>query len=132
VLDELARHQVSVRLPIRSLREGTCAHAIRLARCCYNRRQQRSAGTQRPVLQQPGEGSRAGGHRSVTCRRRAHRRERLRARRCRPGPVHKTGRITVPLVPLFRLYFGPRMRRDMRKTWTALEGEVARRAAERA
>ncbi len=40
----------------------------------------------------------------------------------------KTVRITGPLVLLFRLYFGPRMRRDMRKSWVALEREVARRA----
>jgi hypothetical protein len=42
--------------------------------------------------------------------------------RCR-----KTMRVTGPLVPLFRLYFGPRIRRDMFKTFAALEGEAARR-----
>jgi len=44
----------------------------------------------------------------------------------------KTMRITGPLVPLFRLYFGPRIRRDMHKTWAALEVEVARRAVPQA
>lgn len=44
----------------------------------------------------------------------------------------KAVRVGGPLVPLFRLYFGPRMRRDMRKTWVALEREVARRGENRA
>jgi len=37
--------------------------------------------------------------------------------------------VTGPLVPLFRLWFGPRIRRDLDRTWIALEAEVARRAA---
>jgi len=47
------------------------------------------------------------------------------------GRIHcaRTIRITGPLVPLFRLYFGPRIRRDMFATWAALEREAARRAA---
>ncbi len=44
----------------------------------------------------------------------------------------KTVRVSGPLVPLFRCYFGPRMRRDMSKTWVALEREVARRGENRA
>jgi hypothetical protein len=38
----------------------------------------------------------------------------------------KTVCVTGPLVPLFRLYFGRKMREDMQKTWTALEHHVAR------
>lgn len=41
----------------------------------------------------------------------------------------KSVRVTGPLVPLFRLWFGPRMRRDMRLTFAALQREVARRSA---
>jgi hypothetical protein len=41
--------------------------------------------------------------------------------------VAKTVCVSGPLVPLFRLYFGRRIRRDMFKTWAALEREVARR-----
>lgn len=37
----------------------------------------------------------------------------------------KTVRVTGPLVPLFRLYFGRRMRKDMLRTWKALEDQVA-------
>lgn len=33
----------------------------------------------------------------------------------------KTIRVSGPLVPLFRLYFGRRIRADMHKTWAALE-----------
>jgi hypothetical protein len=33
----------------------------------------------------------------------------------------RTVRVTGPLAPLFRLYFGPRMRRDFFLTWSALE-----------
>ncbi len=40
----------------------------------------------------------------------------------------KTIRVCGPLVPLFRLYFGRGMRRDMFRTWAALEREAARRA----
>jgi hypothetical protein len=32
-------------------------------------------------------------------------------------------------VPLFRLWFGPRIRRDQRRTFAALETEAARRTA---
>jgi hypothetical protein len=39
----------------------------------------------------------------------------------------KTVYVTGPLVPLFRFYFGRRIRRDMFKTWAALEQEAARR-----
>ncbi|GAB1639813.1 SRPBCC family protein [Krasilnikovia sp. MM14-A1259] len=42
----------------------------------------------------------------------------------------KTVHVTGPLVPLFRLYFGPRIRRDMLKTFTALQAEASRRAAD--
>jgi polyketide cyclase/dehydrase/lipid transport protein len=42
--------------------------------------------------------------------------------RCR-----KTIRVTGPLVPLFRLHFGRGIRRDMDRTWAALEREAARR-----
>jgi polyketide cyclase/dehydrase/lipid transport protein len=43
------------------------------------------------------------------------------------GRVHciKTVHVTGPLVPLFRLYFGRKMRKDMLRTWTALESRVA-------
>lgn len=41
----------------------------------------------------------------------------------------KTVRVTGPLVPLFRLWFGPRIRRDQRRTFAALETEAARRTA---
>jgi hypothetical protein len=41
----------------------------------------------------------------------------------------KTVRVTGPLVPLFRFYFGRRIRRDMLKTFTALEIAAARYAA---
>ena len=37
--------------------------------------------------------------------------------------------VSGPLVPLFWLYFGRLIRRDMFATWTALEREVARRAS---
>ncbi|MEV4315178.1 SRPBCC family protein [Actinocrispum sp. NPDC049592] len=37
----------------------------------------------------------------------------------------KTVRVTGPLVPLFRVYFGRKMRKDMQKTWKALESRVA-------
>ncbi|WP_194906610.1 SRPBCC family protein [Catenulispora rubra] len=40
----------------------------------------------------------------------------------------KTVWVTGPLVPLFRLHFGRRMRRDMLLTFAALEAEAARRA----
>ena len=33
----------------------------------------------------------------------------------------RTVRVTGPLTPLFRLWFGPRIRRDMFVTWAALE-----------
>jgi hypothetical protein len=36
----------------------------------------------------------------------------------------KTVRVTGPLVPLFRFYFGRRMREDMHRTWAALEEVV--------
>jgi hypothetical protein len=39
----------------------------------------------------------------------------------------KTVTVTGPLVPLFRLHFGRGIRRDMFRTWTALEREAARR-----
>ena len=39
----------------------------------------------------------------------------------------RTIRVTGPLVPLFRLYFGRGIRRDMFRTWAALEHEAARR-----
>jgi hypothetical protein len=39
----------------------------------------------------------------------------------------KTMRVTGPLVPLFRIYFGKRIRQDFFRTWAALESEVARR-----
>ncbi|MFC5183823.1 SRPBCC family protein [Actinomadura harenae] len=41
----------------------------------------------------------------------------------------KTMRVSGPLVPLFRFYFGRRVRADMFKTFTALEAEAARRGA---
>ena len=41
----------------------------------------------------------------------------------------KTVQVTGPLVPLFRAWFGPRMRRDMVRTLAALEQEAARRSA---
>jgi hypothetical protein len=41
----------------------------------------------------------------------------------------KTVRVYGPLAPLFRFYFGRRMRADMLKTFTALEREAARRHA---
>jgi hypothetical protein len=41
----------------------------------------------------------------------------------------KTVRVYGPLVLLFWLYFGRGIRRDMDKSWTALEQEVARRQA---
>ena len=41
----------------------------------------------------------------------------------------RTIEVTGPLVPLFRLWFGPRIRCDLDRTWVALEAEVARRAA---
>jgi hypothetical protein len=34
-------------------------------------------------------------------------------------------RVTGPLVPLFQLYFGRRIRRDFFKTWAALERRAA-------
>jgi hypothetical protein len=40
----------------------------------------------------------------------------------------KTVSVTGPLVPLFRLYFGRRIRRDIFKTWAALERAAAVRA----
>ncbi|SDH35027.1 SRPBCC family protein [Nonomuraea jiangxiensis] len=40
----------------------------------------------------------------------------------------KTVRVSGPLVPLFRLYFGRRIRRDMYRTFAALEREAWRRA----
>jgi hypothetical protein len=40
----------------------------------------------------------------------------------------RTVRVSGPLVVLFRVFFGPRMRRDMRRSFAALEYEVARRA----
>lgn len=40
----------------------------------------------------------------------------------------KTVWVSGPLVPLFRLYFGRRIRRDMLRTWAALETEAAARA----
>jgi hypothetical protein len=45
------------------------------------------------------------------------------------GKIRCTKTIWVggPLIPLFRLYFGRRIRRDMFKTWAALEREAARR-----
>jgi hypothetical protein len=36
----------------------------------------------------------------------------------------KTMRVTGPLVPLFRIWFGPRIRRDLARTWTALQSEL--------
>jgi len=39
----------------------------------------------------------------------------------------KTMWVSGPLIPLFRLYFGRRIRQDMFKTWAALEREAARR-----
>jgi hypothetical protein len=36
--------------------------------------------------------------------------------------------VSGPLVPLFRLWFGPRIRRDMLRTFAALEAETARRS----
>lgn len=42
----------------------------------------------------------------------------------------KAVRVSGSLVPLFRLYFGPRMRRDMRETFVALQREAARRSGE--
>ncbi len=46
------------------------------------------------------------------------------------GRIRCTRRVTVtgPLVPLFWLYFGRLIRRDMYATWSALEQEAARRA----
>ncbi|KAA2265104.1 hypothetical protein F0L68_05440 [Solihabitans fulvus] len=41
----------------------------------------------------------------------------------------KSVHVYGPLVPLFRLYFGRRIRRDMSRTFAALEREAARRAA---
>jgi hypothetical protein len=41
----------------------------------------------------------------------------------------KTVRVYGPLAPLFRFYFGRRMRADMLKTFAALEREAARRHA---
>jgi hypothetical protein len=43
-----------------------------------------------------------------------------------PGLVRltRTIEITGPLTPLFRLWFGPRMRRDFRHSWDALETRV--------
>ncbi len=41
----------------------------------------------------------------------------------------KTVQVFGPLVPLFRLYFGRRMRADMHKTFAALERKAARRRA---
>lgn len=38
-------------------------------------------------------------------------------------------RVTGPLVPLFRLWFARGIRRDMARTFAALEAEVARRPA---
>lgn len=48
---------------------------------------------------------------------------------CGPATVRctKTVMVTGPLVPLFRLWFGPRIRRDMRRTFAALQVEAARR-----
>jgi hypothetical protein len=40
----------------------------------------------------------------------------------------RTIRVSGPLVPLFRWYFGRRIRRDMHRTWAALQQEAARRA----
>ena len=40
----------------------------------------------------------------------------------------KTVSVSGPLVPLFRLYFGRRIRRDMARTFAALEREADRRA----
>jgi hypothetical protein len=37
--------------------------------------------------------------------------------------------VTGPLVPLFRIWFGPRIRRDMLAGLRALEAEAARRSA---
>ena len=39
--------------------------------------------------------------------------------------VTKTIWVTGPLVPLFRLYFGRQIRRDMFRTWAALERRIA-------
>jgi hypothetical protein len=39
----------------------------------------------------------------------------------------KTIRVTGPLAPLFRFYFARRIRRDMFKTWTALQRQAALR-----
>jgi hypothetical protein len=41
----------------------------------------------------------------------------------------KSFSVTGPLVPLFRFYFGRRIRRDMIKSFAALEREADRRAA---
>ncbi|WP_405061155.1 SRPBCC family protein [Kribbella sp. NBC_01505] len=40
---------------------------------------------------------------------------------------HKLITVTGPLVPLFALYFGRRIRADLTLTWSALEQEIARR-----
>ena len=47
-----------------------------------------------------------------------------------PGRIRcaKTVCVSGPLVPLFRLWFGRRIRRDMLKTFDALEREAAVRA----
>jgi hypothetical protein len=37
----------------------------------------------------------------------------------------RTVRVTGPLVPLFRFYFGKRMHRDFFRTWAALEARAA-------
>jgi hypothetical protein len=37
----------------------------------------------------------------------------------------KTIRVSGPLVPLFRLYFGRRIRADLARTWAALEAAAA-------
>jgi hypothetical protein len=37
--------------------------------------------------------------------------------------------VSGPLVPLFRLWFGRRVRRDMHRTFAALEREALRRDA---
>jgi len=48
---------------------------------------------------------------------------------CGPAAVRcaKSVTVTGPLVPLFRLWFGPRIRRDMKRTFAALQDEVTRR-----
>jgi hypothetical protein len=40
----------------------------------------------------------------------------------------RTVRVTGPLVPLFRFWFARRIRRDMLRTWAALERTAARTA----